>query len=293
MYNNFMFLYIFLLPHAIPLSSINAWNSDFCPHTQRSFLFQHDILFQHMPFTKKQYSIVIFIALVLSVIASIILYSSNPGCNGDKLNYSITPAPGSFLDIVVVPIIFLPLIYLISFFVITIIFWLLNNHKKEPSGETQKSAMVYGVFGGLLGFILVLAFAFGVMLMYSLTVTCGLFGAWDNTLNNNVVTTYCHSTAAKGGVSEVTLEQIKEVFIDGSKAAEKYLLVDDMEKRTMLKKLLSNANIKNKTVAQYQFKKIFQPLANCPKNPTLTELRRVRDSNSWWVAPHTLSKRAH
>jgi len=21
--------------------------------------------------------------------------------------------------------------------------------------------------------------------------------------------------------------------------------------------------------------------------------RRVRDSNSWWVAPHTLSKRAH
>lgn len=70
---------------------------------------------------------------------------------------------------------------------------------------------------------------------------------------------------AKGGVSEVTLEQIKNVFLEGSRAAEKYLHVDEQEKRNMLKKLLSNASVKNKSVAQYLFKNQYQVLALAPK----------------------------
>jgi site-specific DNA recombinase len=78
----------------------------------------------------------------------------------------------------------------------------------------------------------------------------------------------------KGGVSVVTSEQIRDVFIQGSRAAEKYLLVDDVEKREMLQKLLSNATIENGNVAQMQYKRPYNLLALAPKNAdTLTLLR--------------------
>ena len=55
---------------------------------------------------------------------------------------------------------------------------------------------------------------------------------------------------------------------------EKYLLVDDVEKRNMLKKLLSNASIEKQNVAKYQFKSIYMPLALAPKNCDLNTMRR-------------------
>lgn len=85
---------------------------------------------------------------------------------------------------------------------------------------------------------------------------------------------------AKGGVSHVTLEQIKNVFLEGSRASAEYIAVGDMEKRRMLQKLLSNASILNKSVAQYSFKSFYIPLALAPKNCSLTEMRRVGDLNS-------------
>ena len=91
----------------------------------------------------------------------------------------------------------------------------------------------------------------------------------------------------KGAVHAVTFEQIKNIFIDGNRAAEKYLQVDDAERKGMLEKLLSNALIENQTVAQYKFKSVFQVLANSPKNVTLNEMLRVRDSN-----PNTCLQRA-
>jgi len=51
------------------------------------------------------------------------------------------------------------------------------------------------------------------------------------------------------------------------------LLVDEQEKRNMLKKLLSNVSVKNKSVAQYLFKKQYQVLALAPKNGDLTQMR--------------------
>ena len=79
----------------------------------------------------------------------------------------------------------------------------------------------------------------------------------------------------KGGVSVLTLEQIKNIFLEGSRAAEKYLQLDEYEKRKMLEKLLSNATFKNKSVAQYIFKNPFVILANSPKNTDLPRLLAV------------------
>ena len=77
---------------------------------------------------------------------------------------------------------------------------------------------------------------------------------------------------AKGGLPAVTFEQIKNVFLEGSRATEKYLLVDDVEKREMLQKLLSNATIENGKMAQFQFKSPYNLLADTPKNIDLEAL---------------------
>ncbi len=76
----------------------------------------------------------------------------------------------------------------------------------------------------------------------------------------------------RGGVSVSTFERIREVFLDGSRAAEQYLLVDDVKKRKMLEKLLSNISIKNQNVVSYQYKSPFQVIANTPKNADLSIL---------------------
>ncbi len=70
----------------------------------------------------------------------------------------------------------------------------------------------------------------------------------------------------KGGQTQTTFEQVKNVFIDGSRATKKYVEAKDEEKRKMLEKLLSNLLIENQNVAQYIFKPEYQALANSPKN---------------------------
>lgn len=82
---------------------------------------------------------------------------------------------------------------------------------------------------------------------------------------------------AKGGVSAVTFEQVHNVFIQGSRAAEKYLLADDVEKREMLQNLLSNATIENGKVLQFLFKSPYQLLANTPKTASYHTLLAVWD----------------
>lgn len=82
--------------------------------------------------------------------------------------------------------------------------------------------------------------------------------------------------------SSGTFERILEIFLDGNRAAERYLVVDDEEKRNMLGKLLSNAKIENQKVAQYQFKSPYQVLANTPKNISLNEMLRCL---VWYQVP--------
>ncbi len=79
--------------------------------------------------------------------------------------------------------------------------------------------------------------------------------------------------------ASVTFEQIKDVFIDGSRAAGQYEKSKDEAKRVLLEKLLSNATIKNKTVAQYKFKSPYQLLADTPKNTSISTLYPHVESN--------------
>ena len=83
----------------------------------------------------------------------------------------------------------------------------------------------------------------------------------------------------KGAVSAEAIEQIKKVFLDGNQASEKYLTLDEYEKRKMLGELLSNATFKKKSVAQYLFKNQFQILAITPKNSDLPRLLPDLESN--------------
>lgn len=84
---------------------------------------------------------------------------------------------------------------------------------------------------------------------------------------------------SKGPLTQVTFEQIKNIFMDSNRASEKYIVSKDEAKRNMLSKLLSNAFIQNGTVAHYQFKSPYQVLAKTHKNITFENLCAGEDSN--------------
>ena len=93
------------------------------------------------------------------------------------------------------------------------------------------------------------------------------------------ITKQIEEIESKSGLPVYTLEQIKNIFIDGNRASEKYLEVSEEEKRKMLEKLLSNAFVENQNVVSFQFKSPYQMLANAPKNTDLNGLLRDLDSN--------------
>ena len=81
----------------------------------------------------------------------------------------------------------------------------------------------------------------------------------------------------KKGVA--TFEQILNVFLEGSRATKRYLEVEDVEKRRMLEKLLSNASIEKQDTAYFQFKSPYHVLARTPKNADILTLSACLDSN--------------
>lgn len=83
----------------------------------------------------------------------------------------------------------------------------------------------------------------------------------------------------KTNKGKVTLEQIKKVFTDGNKASKRYLKVENEERRNMLKKLLSNATVKDRKIVSYQFISLYSVIAKAPKNCTIDEMLGYKDSN--------------
>ncbi len=81
------------------------------------------------------------------------------------------------------------------------------------------------------------------------------------------------------GGNAITFERIKEVFTDGNRATESYLEANEVKRRTMLGKLLSNASIKDGNVANFKFKSPYSLIANAEKKDDILVLCAMQDSN--------------
>ena len=77
----------------------------------------------------------------------------------------------------------------------------------------------------------------------------------------------------------LTLEPIKNVFLEASRAMKDFTDADDERKRKVIEKLLWNFSIKNRTVAQQSFKSPYSILAKSPKTGDIQTLCRGEDSN--------------
>ncbi len=78
---------------------------------------------------------------------------------------------------------------------------------------------------------------------------------------------------------EITLEQIKNVFLMASKAKNTFMQYDKYKKRELLEILLWNLEIENKKIANIRFKMPYQLLANTPKKCDFATMLGDRDSN--------------
>lgn len=87
------------------------------------------------------------------------------------------------------------------------------------------------------------------------------------------------ANVTKTGGRTVTLEQIKNVFLDCNKASFEYMEATNEKKRNMLKKLLSNATVKDRKIVSYQFISLYSVIAKAPKNCTIDELLGYKGSN--------------
>ena len=74
---------------------------------------------------------------------------------------------------------------------------------------------------------------------------------------------------AKRGLSQITFEQVKNVFIQGNKAAELYLEGTDPVKRNILSSVLSNIIISDQKIVKYQLKSPYDLLAKTPETAHL------------------------
>ena len=97
--------------------------------------------------------------------------------------------------------------------------------------------------------------------------------------NQRVILNSQLADLGKSGGSIITFEQVLNVFLESNRATEKFLQSDDAEKRKTLGKLLSNASIKNQSVANYKFKSPYDILARTPKNADISIMLRDLDSN--------------
>ena len=78
---------------------------------------------------------------------------------------------------------------------------------------------------------------------------------------------------------EITFEQVMEVFLEANRMASEFIAAPDDQKRRCAEIVLSNIRVKDNSVQDYQLKTPYESIARLPKNPTIAQLRRGRDSN--------------
>ena len=116
-----------------------------------------------MPLTVRQWIITSLVASLLCIVFFLLLYNTNPhGCNYNPYNLPIVP--GSTISFILAPFIFLPVVYLVSFFTFVFTFQFRNLHNEKYQ---EQSHVVYGVFVGLTCFILVVGGIISFFLMLS------------------------------------------------------------------------------------------------------------------------------
>lgn len=81
------------------------------------------------------------------------------------------------------------------------------------------------------------------------------------------------------GPSEVTFEQVKNVFLQANAIASKFFTAKDDLKREYAEIALSNIWVRDQIAQHFQFKPEYQVIANLPENPTLEQLCTGQDSN--------------
>ena len=106
------------------------------------------------------------------------------------------------------------------------------------------------------------------------------------------IETQLAKSGANSEEKEITFEQVMKVFLDGKNMAYAFLNAPDDEKRRCAEIVLSNIWIKDNAVQDFQFKTPYQSISQLPKNPTMAQLRRGRDSNPRCLSTHSLSRTA-
>jgi DNA invertase Pin-like site-specific DNA recombinase len=88
-------------------------------------------------------------------------------------------------------------------------------------------------------------------------------------------------TEANGTKGASTLEPVKKIFLQGSRAKKDFLKADDFKKREILENLLWNLSIKNKSVASIKFRSPFEILAKAPKDASISMLLGPQSVLCW------------
>ncbi len=86
-------------------------------------------------------------------------------------------------------------------------------------------------------------------------------------------------TEVKLNQGVLTLEPVKDLFIQASRAKKEFLEQDEQGKRIIVSKLLWNLSMRNQSVAQVSFKSPYDILAKTPKNTEISQLRAIEESD--------------
>lgn len=97
----------------------------------------------------------------------------------------------------------------------------------------------------------------------------------------------------KQSQDKVTLERIKKFFLEPKHKRKEFLASNPEKQRELLNQLLWNAEVDNKKIANISYKEPYDVLSKIENKDDFSLVRRARDSNPWYLAVHTLSKRAH
>jgi len=114
------------------------------------------------------------------------------------------------------------------------------------------------------------------------TISKASYEAKKTLLDNELVeiqTDLKEFDSQKASQDQITLERIKEVFLEPKNMKKKYFSAKPSQQRDILTILLWNAEIKNQKIANISFKQPYDVLSKIENKSDFLQVRRRRDSN--------------